>query len=40
MWTIVTAVGEPAGFLPALSWGVTVAALVAFSFRRMERMEL
>ena len=40
VWSIMTAVGEPAGFLTVVSWAVTVAALVAFSFRRMERMEL
>ena len=40
MWSIATAMGESAGCLTALSRAVTVAALVAFSFRRMERMEL
>lgn len=40
MWSIATAVGQPAGFLTPLIWAITILALVAFSFRRMERMEL
>lgn len=39
-WSMVTAAGESAGFVTVVSWAVTVAALVAFSLRRMERMEL
>ena len=39
-WSMLTAAGEPAGFVTIVAWAVTVAALVAFSFRRMERMEL
>jgi ABC-type transport system involved in multi-copper enzyme maturation permease subunit len=39
-WSLKVASGQPAGFVTPLSWGLSVAALVAFSLRRMERMEL
>ena len=39
-WSVRLGVGEPAGILPIISWALTVAALVAFSLRRMDRMEL
>ena len=39
-WSLMTAVGEPASIVTLISWAVTVVALVAFSVRRMERLEL
>lgn len=39
-WTIVSAVGEPAGFVTPVVWLVSVVSLVAFSLWRMERLEL
>lgn len=39
-WSVAAGVGEPAGFITPVVWAVTVAALVAFSLRRMERIEL
>ena len=39
-WSIVTGVGEPAGFVTPLVWLLAVAALVAASLWRMERLEL
>jgi ABC-type transport system involved in multi-copper enzyme maturation permease subunit len=39
-WSIMSAVGEPAGFVTVISWAVATVALVAFAARRMERMEL
>ena len=39
-WTLMVALGEPAGFITLVSWAVTVAALVIFSLRRMEALEL
>jgi ABC-type transport system involved in multi-copper enzyme maturation permease subunit len=39
-WSMLTAAGEAASLVTVVSWGVTIAALVAFSVRRMERMEL
>lgn len=40
VWSIGLGVGESAGILPLVGWWLTMAALVAFSLRRMERMEL
>ena len=39
-WSVAAGVGEPAGFITPVVWAVTVAGLVAFSLRRMERIEL
>jgi ABC-2 type transport system permease protein len=39
-WSIVTGIEGGAGFVTPLSWAITLTALVAFSVRRMERMEL
>jgi ABC-type transport system involved in multi-copper enzyme maturation permease subunit len=39
-WSILLGMGEPAGFITPVAWGVTMVALVAFSMRRMERLEL
>ena len=39
-WSLRVASGQPAGFVTPLSWALSVAALVAFSLRRMERLEL
>jgi ABC-type transport system involved in multi-copper enzyme maturation permease subunit len=39
-WSLMTAVGEPASIVTLISWALTVVALVAFSVRRMERLEL
>ena len=39
-WAVLLGVGEPAGVLPVVTWAVTLGGLVAFSLRRMERMEL
>lgn len=39
-WAVKLGVGEPAGLLPVVIWTVTLGGLVAFSLRRMERMEL
>ena len=39
-WSVRLGVGEPAGFLPVISWALALGGLIAFSLRRMERMEL
>ncbi len=39
-WSIMIAAGEPAGVATPIVWAVTVIALVAFSVRTMERLEL
>jgi ABC-type transport system involved in multi-copper enzyme maturation permease subunit len=39
-WSVRLGVGQPASFIAPISWAVTVAALIAISLRRMERMEL
>jgi ABC-type transport system involved in multi-copper enzyme maturation permease subunit len=39
-WSVKVGVGQPAGFLPVLSWGLALSALIGLSLRRMERMEL
>ncbi len=39
-WSMLTAAGEATSFVMIVSWAVTVIALVTFSVRRMERMEL
>ena len=39
-WSLKVASGQPAGPATPVSWALTVAALVAFSLGRMERMEL
>lgn len=39
-WSMLTAAGEAASMVTVISWAVTVIALVAFSVRRMERLEL
>jgi ABC-type multidrug transport system permease subunit len=39
-WAVRLGVGAQAGFLSIVSWAVTLVALIAFSLRRMERMEL
>jgi ABC-type transport system involved in multi-copper enzyme maturation permease subunit len=39
-WSLMTAVGEPAGVVTLVSWAITVGALIAFSMWRMERVEL
>lgn len=39
-WAVTLGVGETAGILPVVTWAATTVALVAFSLRRMERMEL
>ena len=39
-WSMMTAAGEETSFVTVVSWLVTIVALVAFSVRRMERLEL
>jgi ABC-2 type transport system permease protein len=39
-WAVMVGVGQPVGFIAPVSWVLTVAALIAISLRRMERMEL
>lgn len=39
-WSVRLGVSQPASFIAPISWAVTVGALIAFSLRRMERMEL
>jgi ABC-type transport system involved in multi-copper enzyme maturation permease subunit len=39
-WTIMAGLGEPAGFVTPIVWLGSMAALVAFSLWRMERLEL
>lgn len=39
-WAVKVGVGESAGVLPVVTWAATLGGLVAFSLRRMERMEL
>lgn len=39
-WWVMVGVGEQVSPLGPLAWAVTVAVLVAFSLRRMERLEL
>ena len=39
-WSIRLGVGEPVTFVTLIGYAITVAALVVFSLRRMERMEL
>lgn len=39
-WSVMLGVGEPVSFVSPIGWALTVGALVAFSLRRMERMEL
>jgi ABC-type multidrug transport system permease subunit len=39
-WSVMLGVGEPVGIVAPFAWALTVSALVAFSLRRMERMEL
>jgi ABC-type transport system involved in multi-copper enzyme maturation permease subunit len=39
-WSLSTAAGQPAGFATIGTWAASMVALVAFSIRRMERMEL
>ena len=39
-WTMMVATGEPAGVATPIVWAGTIAILIAFSLRRMERMEL
>ena len=39
-WSVQLGVGAPTSILPVVSWGVAVAALVAFSLRQMRSMEL
>lgn len=39
-WSLVTSVGQPAGIATPIAWALGTLALVAFSVRRMERIEL
>ena len=39
-WTLLAGVGEPAGFATPIAWGVAMLALISFSLRQMERLEL
>ena len=39
-WAILAGVGEPAGFATPIVWALSIGALIAFSLRRMERLEL
>ena len=39
-WSVKVGVGEPFSIISPIGWALTVGALVAFSLRRMERMEL
>jgi ABC-type transport system involved in multi-copper enzyme maturation permease subunit len=39
-WTVMVSAGESAGFITPLVWLVTIAALMGFSLRRMEQLEL
>ena len=39
-WALMAANGSPPGIVTPLVWGITVAALIAFSIYRMERLEL
>jgi ABC-type transport system involved in multi-copper enzyme maturation permease subunit len=39
-WSMLTAAGQAAGPVTLVSWAIAVVALVAFSLRRMERLEL
>ncbi len=39
-WSIAVATGQPAGVVTLGIWAVSLAALIAFSVRRMERLEL
>jgi ABC-type transport system involved in multi-copper enzyme maturation permease subunit len=39
-WAVTLGLGGSAGVLPVVGWAVSLGALVAFSLRRMERMEL
>ena len=39
-WSVRFGVGEPVSFVTLIGYAITVAALVAFSLRRMERIEL
>lgn len=39
-WSVMVGVGQPVSFIAPISWALTVAALIAISLRRMERMDL
>jgi ABC-type transport system involved in multi-copper enzyme maturation permease subunit len=39
-WSILAGIGEPAGIVTPIIWAAAMAALVLFSMRRMERLEL
>ncbi|MGH2446611.1 MAG: ABC transporter permease [Candidatus Limnocylindria bacterium] len=39
-WSMLSAASETTSFVTVVSWAVTVIALVSFSVRRMERLEL
>ena len=39
-WSVMLGTGEPVSVIPVIGWAAVVGALVAFSMRRMERMEL
>jgi ABC-type transport system involved in multi-copper enzyme maturation permease subunit len=39
-WSILTAAGEPAGFVTPISWAIAMAALILLGVRRLERIEL
>jgi ABC-type transport system involved in multi-copper enzyme maturation permease subunit len=39
-WSVRLGVGEPVSIVPVIGWAATIGAMVAFSLRRMERMEL
>jgi ABC-type transport system involved in multi-copper enzyme maturation permease subunit len=39
-WSVMLGVGEPVTVMPLIGWALTMTALVAFSLRRMERIEL
>jgi ABC-type transport system involved in multi-copper enzyme maturation permease subunit len=39
-WTVKLGVGEPVSIISPFAWALTVTALVVFSLRRMERIEL
>ncbi len=39
-WSVMLAAGQPVSFIAPISWALAVAALIAISLRRMERLEL
>jgi hypothetical protein len=39
-WTVGFAVGQDVGFITPIAWAIATVALIAFSIRQMERIEL